>query len=409
MDSLYKSSDRYQFVQMLKDNIGYSIVCIDIVNFKSINDKFGYYNGDVLLTQIIKHIRSLANDKLKLDVCRYESDIIMLMIQSQYEFNIIDIINKITKYKYMYEISFRVGYETIDTKRKLNNFLDSILYVIKDKKYMLENNIDINFDLSKDIEKYQAIKKAIMCNDSENFNLVYQPKISTRDKSINSCEVLSRWSHPVVGKSTPDEFLSIIKNLDKELEFDLMIFEKACMELSNQEVITKFSINTSVKSISNYRFIVELNKIIDKYNIQAKNVTLEILEDICDYDNVETSNNINKLISLGFSISIDDFGTGYSSYFRIAELKFSEIKIPKEFLSLESKESSSKNDKILSSIVNMCKKLNCKIVIEGVETEENIKIAEKFNIDYLQGYYYSKPVDKKEYIKFIQSYTAQAI
>lgn len=404
MDSLYKSSDRYNFIQRLKNNMGDYVVAIGIVNFKSINDKFGFLSGDKLLTEIVEYTRTLSKDTVKIDVCRYESDIIMLRLKSEEDINISEIVDNITNNKYKYEVTFRVGYKKIDNITKLYNFLDSILYVIKDDKYTLDRKLDQSFEFSYDIERYYAIKKAIMNNDSKNFDLVYQPKIATKDKSIYSCEILSRWSHPKIGESNPDEFIYIIKSLEKEVDFDLMIFEKACKELSNQKIITKFSINVSMKSISNISYVDKIDKIINKYNIECRNITLEILEDTCDYDNEIISNNVDRLINLGINFSIDDFGTGYSSYFRIAELKFSEVKISKEFLALGNEEVNNKNNKVLSSIVTMCRKLNCKIVIEGVETEENIKVAEKLNIDYLQGYYYSKPLEKKQYVKFIESY-----
>ncbi|MGL5348223.1 MAG: GGDEF domain-containing phosphodiesterase [Peptostreptococcaceae bacterium] len=405
MNKLYKNSDRYKFIEILEYRDEYYLVSIDIINFKSINDMFGFYNGDILLYQIIEYIESLSNDKFKLNVCRYESDIIMVMIDSIYEDDVFEIVNKIIYHTYKYDVDFRVGYKEMDSNSNLNRFLESITYVIKDKKYTVDKPFDKSFRLNDDIKKYFAIKQDIMFNNSSNFKLVYQPKISNKYKVINSCEVLSRWSNPKVGQSPPNEFLSIIKHLDKEVEFDLMIFEKACIELSGEEeIINKFSINVSIKSIVNNNFLNEIDKLLRKYNINSKNVTLEILEDICDYNHIEISKNIDRLVNLGFSISIDDFGTGYSSYSRLAGLNFSEVKIPREFLILESKSVVNRNKKILSGIVSMCRSLNCEIVIEGVETEEDIKLAQMLNIDYIQGYYYSKPLSKLDYIEFVNEY-----
>ena len=405
MSKLYKNSDRYKFIEILEYRVEYYLVSIDIINFKSINDRLGFYNGDILLYQIIEYIESLSNDKCKLNVCRYESDIIMVMIDSIYEEELFEIINKIIDYTYKYHVDFRIGYKEMDSNSNLNHFLESITYVIKDKKYTINKPFDRSFRLNDDIDKYFAIKQDIMFNNSSNFKLVYQPKIFNKDKGINSCEVLSRWINSRVGESSPNEFLSIIKHLDKEVEFDLMIFEKACIELTGEdEIINKFSINVSIKSIVNNKFLNEIHRLVKKYNINSQNVTLEILEDICDYDYMEVSKNINRLVSFGFGISIDDFGTGYSSYSRLASLNFSEVKIPREFLLLESKSVISRNKKILSGIVSMCKSLNCEIVIEGVETEEDVKLAEMLNIDYMQGYYHSRPLSKVKYIEFVNEY-----
>ncbi|MGL5378854.1 GGDEF domain-containing phosphodiesterase [Clostridium sp.] len=408
MDKLYRNSNRYKFIENLKSSKGYYLVCIDIINFRSINDKFSFHNGDKLLSEIIEYIGGFSTNSLNINSCRYENDIIMIMFECNCENDIFRCVDKITHHNYRYDINFRVGYIQINNINEVEHFLESIIYVIKDKKYTVDKSVDKSFKLNIDVEKYFAIKQDIMTNDSSNFNLVYQPKISNKDKHINSCEVLSRWSNAKVGESSPDEFLPIIKNLDKEVEFDLMIFEKACLEISEQkEIISKFSINISTKSISDYKFIEEIYLLANRYNIKCEDITLEILEDICVYNQVEILNNVEKLVKFGFSISIDDFGTGYSSYCRLAKLNFSEVKIPREFLIVEKKDDSRKNKEILTGIVSLCRSLNCSIVIEGVETEENLKLAQLLNIDYIQGYYYSMPLNKIEYVEFINEYNRE--
>lgn len=400
MERLYRYSDKYKFIQFLKERTAYYLVCIDIINFKSINDEFSFYNGDILLSEIVEYVESLSSQEFKLNVCRYESNILMIMVEANDEADMLNAVNEIVNYKYKYHINFRGGYKKITDSSMLEVFLESITYVVKSPKYIIDKSFDNSFELSNDIEKYSAIKKDIMANDSSNFKLVYQPKISNRNKNINSCEVLSRWIHPVNGEVGPSEFLCVIESLDKEVEFDLMIIEKACSELSKEKnLINKFSINISTKSIVNSEYTDKIYEIVKKYGIAPKNITLEILEDICEGNYVSISDNIDKLVKLGFNISIDDFGTGYSSYCRLAQLNFSEVKIAKEFLSI-----TNKNKKILSGIVSLCRTLNCEIVIEGIETEDNVKLAEELEIDYIQGYYYSKPLDKIAYKKFVKDY-----
>lgn len=407
MNNLYQNSNRYKFIEKLKERTGYYLACIDIVNFKNINEKHCFYNGDVILSQLISRIESLSSLNCPVSVCRYENDIMMIMIDTTCEHTVFSLLDKIVEHSYKYDVSFRCGYKKIDTFQKIEHFLESIIYVIKYKRYIVEKTIDETHKLNEDIEKYFAIKQDVIINNKENFQLVYQPKIANKDKSIHSCEVLSRWCHPEIGQSMPDEFLPIIKHVDKEIEFDLIIFEKACQELSSEAALTEiFSINICIKSMLYEQFAAKIIEYVEKYNMNAENITIEILEDICEYDHVELSRNIEILSEYGFRISIDDFGTGYSSYCRLAALDFTEVKIPREFLLLDNYFSIKKNRQILSGIVSMCKALNCKIVIEGVETQENVRLAEDLGIDYIQGYYYSKPLPKEAYIHFIQNYTA---
>lgn len=405
MNRLYKNSNRYEFLEKLKSNSEYYLVCIDIINFKNINDRFGFYNGDHLLIEIIEYINKMKDEYIQLKVCRHENDIIMIMIESIQETDIIRIINKVLTKRYRYNIKFRIGYKRIENIQDIDDFFDSVKYVIKDKKYVIEKSMDRSFEMSKDIQRYTTLKKDIMNKRVESFNLVYQPKISTVTKQVDSCEVLSRWNNTKIGSLSPYEFLPIIKRLDKEIEFDLVIFEKACFEISHLEgIISEFSINISIKSISNNEFVDKICLLAEKYNIDPNNIMLEILEDIYEEDYVEISKNIDRLVGLGYSISIDDFGTGYSSYCRLAELNFSEVKIPREFLKLDHSADAMKTKKILSGIVSMCKALKCKIVIEGVQTEEHVKLAEILKIDTIQGYYYSQPLDKVRYALFVREY-----
>ena len=109
---------------------------------------------------------------------------------------------------------------------------------------------------------------------------------------------------------------------------------------------------------------------------------------------------MNNLIQKGIRISLDDFGSGYSSYYRLLELNVSELKIPKEFFQ-EKFEFTSKNEKILFGIINMCKEMGIQTVAEGIESISDAQYVKKLGVDYIQEYYYSKPLKKESFINYL--------
>lgn len=250
--------------------------------------------------------------------------------------------------------------------------------------------------LNKNIYRYYRLKQDIQIGYIDKFTIVYQPKINLRNNNIISWEILSRWKHNEYGYIPPIEFLSIIKELDKEYEFDMYVFEQMCKDISTIDCKENtYSINISTNSLKNKSIYTDILSISKKYKINPRQIIIEILENdqIDKYD--EIIENINKLDEKGYKISIDDFGTGYSSYYRLCNINFKEIKIPREFLP-KSNDDKDKKINILKGIVNMGKSLECEIVIEGIETVDDHNLAQNLDIDYGQGYLYSKPIPFKD-------------
>lgn len=257
--------------------------------------------------------------------------------------------------------------------------------------------------IDKNEKIYKELKKAIANDDKQGIKLVYQPKIDLENNDIKSWEILSRWSHPELGVIPPAEFIPIVIEEGKEYEFDMHILESTCKDISKlYKFKNTYSINMSVNTLQKKGIVNDILSITKKYNIKPKSITLEVLEtsQVQDYNII--SGVIKELEELGYGISIDDFGTGYSSYYRLSNMHFNEIKIPKEFLP-ENNENRDKQIKILKGIVHMAKSLDCKIVIEGVETLENHELAKRLGIDYGQGYLYAHPMSYNDYVNTIKT------
>ncbi|WP_158534734.1 GGDEF domain-containing phosphodiesterase [Romboutsia maritimum] len=405
METLSKNNDRYNFFYDLKNtNYKYTILYIDIIKFRLINNAYGINESNLLLKQITEKIDKIgSNLKMDINICMYEKDIILIKLSNCNNKKLTALINSIVMSKYKYSINFRMAFMELYEYGDVLNFIENIKYVFKCKKYeVTDENYNIeDLNIEYHIKRYQELKNDILSNNNRFFSLVYQPKVELKYNNIISWEVLSRWNHPKYGFISPIEFIKIIKDLDREYEFDIYILEQMCKEISRLNFDHSiYSINISVNTLKNPNIYDKILEITSKYYINPSKITFEIVEtsQVEDYDIItEIINNLNKM---GYNISIDDFGTGYSSYYRLCNINFSEVKIPREFLPSK-KDNREKKMAVLKGIVNMCKNLGCKTVIEGIETKDDHELASYLGVDYAQGYLYSHPVTIDESLKMI--------
>ena len=153
-------------------------------------------------------------------------------------------------------------------------FLENIMKIIRDDKFSLidSNNFEYKFkgelNVRKDIDKYNELKREALEAESSYFKILYQPKVDLEKERVISCEVSSRWIHPILGFLSPLEFLPIIHNLNKEVEFDLFVLELLCKDITKINYpLNLFSINMSVNTISKVNICEDIMEIINEYLI----------------------------------------------------------------------------------------------------------------------------------------------
>jgi EAL domain-containing protein (putative c-di-GMP-specific phosphodiesterase class I)/GGDEF domain-containing protein len=390
------------------------VACLDIIEFRMINNIQGYDTGDYIIEETLNHIyRMVEVIGVDIDACVYEKDAFMMIIYTDREDVVNKFIREITMNKLSYNFRFRTAYMQVNEKIDIDIFLDNVSKVIRSEKFSLissasfESKFDGTLNIKSEIEKYNQLKKEILGYEMPHFKIVYQPQVDLQDEIIMSCEVLTRWNHPTLGNLPPLEFLKVVRDLDKEYEFDLLVLNLLCTDIEKMDIdLELYSINMSVNTISKKESCEEIMKILNKHNIDPKKITIEILENADAIDSPYFLDNVEKLSKMGFTISIDDFGSGYASYFRISSFNFSEVKIPREFI-VDNRIENEKNMKILESLVNMCKELGCKVVSEGIETEADLNAIKNLGVDYAQGYLYSKPLELEKFLDFVKKFNLE--
>lgn len=252
----------------------------------------------------------------------------------------------------------------------------------------------------RELKVLAAIKQAIK---DDSFQMYYQPLYDIKTGTFSSAEALIRMIDKELGFVSPDEFIPLAEANGLIPEIGELSFRSVCRFLKSGKAqsygIKYIEVNLSVLQCAQEKLGSQLLGIMEEYGISPKQINFEITETagLANYDTLLS--NMNRLISRGVSFSMDDYGTGFSTANYLITLPTDIVKIDKSILwpAMESKEAFI----VLRHTVEMLRSLNKKIVVEGVETAEMVKLLSDIGCDFLQGYYYSKPVPPDAFVMFL--------
>ena len=296
----------------------------------------------------------------------------------------------------------------ISSSKNKENVLELLSNNLAVLHYPLSNYEQNVIEFNPEIHTYNVdrqivedIEKAMVNNE---LFLVYQPKVQSHSKKVSGLEALVRWKHPVNGMISPAVFIPIVEAAgDKIFDLTDWIIEHVCQQITQwlkEEVeFEQVSINIPGSYITSSRLYEVINTNLQKYNVDSRYIELEITETSVVYDIKHAITAINRFKEIGLSVALDDFGTGLSSLSYLKKMPISTIKIDKSFV--DGISNSEKDSAVLKSIITLSNSLNLKIVIEGVETEEQYNfIYSMEEAPLIQGYYFSKPLTSEEYINW---------
>ena len=237
------------------------------------------------------------------------------------------------------------------------------------------------------------------------FVVYYQPKIDITTGQLSGCEALVRWLHPKQGIVGPNWFIPVMEEIGLIGQLGSWVLQEAC----EQAVIwghakdTGFTtaVNLSIAQLKSQTLIQEVREILQNTGMYPQNIELEITESTAMHDVKRTLAVIEGLKSLGVRIAIDDFGTGYSSLSYLKRLTADTLKVDRSFIKdlPDDKEDSA----IVDAILALAQNLGMQVVAEGVETQEQLEFLKARACQYVQGYYFAKPMPADEFLLFVQS------
>jgi diguanylate cyclase (GGDEF)-like protein len=383
-----------------------AIFFIDFDNFKFVNDSYGHSYGDALLVEISKRLEKQLLDNGK--VYRFGGDEFVAMVDSSCDYETIDFIAKklfeafktpLTILDNAFLVTFSMGIAMIPIH---GNDFDSLIGSADLAMYAAKNegkNGYKFFDESAGTQPAQlnALKRELNHAVNENeLTLNYQPIYTRGGIRIRFAEAMLRW-HSSTGLVPPQQFLPIALELGVMNALTKYVFSEV-LELStilnSSDRITYITINISNDEILNSILIAEIEQLLSRTHADPQLICLEVSETLIESNFDMVQKQIAALQRLGFRIIIDNFGAEYLSLNYLKKLPIDFVKMDITLFS-----DLSTNQKILSSLISILRELNILIIIKNVESEVHLDYLSTFDYDYIQGHYFSYPVERDQLIK----------
>ncbi|CAH0532321.1 hypothetical protein VST7929_00139 [Vibrio stylophorae] len=227
------------------------------------------------------------------------------------------------------------------------------------------------------------------------FSVFFQPVVNAQDETVTGAEALVRWHCPRRGLVSPAQFIPLAESSGMIIDLGYWILEDACRQvakkISQEGWRDDFNlhVNLCVTQLGQKDFISQLQAILQRSGLPAKNLTLEITESRLMTQDLESMQVLHQIRELGIGLAIDDFGTGYSSLAYLNQLPFSCLKIDRSFISQLGQDKA--HQTIVNAVINMSQGFQCQLVAEGVETAEQRDILRELGCQSIQGFFYAKP------------------
>lgn len=382
---------------------------IDVHDLKTINDTLGREIGDQLLIRIVERLLTVFVKEAAF-IARLEEDAFGLIFKRDCDLttakeiatHITATLNGEMMIKgYTLQVAVSVGAccfpEAGETFKQLSLAASQALQLAKHKK---EDAFEIYAPHSS-VAAYRAFtlrQELVTAIEQSQFELYYQPIVCAKTEHIVAGEALIRWIHPVWGTVSPQEFIPALEESGLIVSLGEWIIAGVCEQLSQWHQAgygIKASLNMSPVQLFSEDLAMIVAQKIAQYQLPADALTIEITETVAITQKKVFLNTVEALRAIGVNISLDDFGTGYSSFSKILDIKPHVLKLDRSMISHIETDATSRE--VTAALIQLAHRLNMLVVAEGIETLEQLRETARLGCDYLQGYYFSKPVPVKEF------------
>ena len=396
----------------------FAFLRLDIDRFKLINSFFGTAYGDRLLKHVAKRIRDFAKTTECCTFGRIDADVFGIFTPYQGKEETVkqieQAVENMKKLSASYNIMIVYGvYVVTDRSLPISFMCDRAALAAKTVKgHYMKSYAFYDDKMRLSIENEQNIINE-MSDALENNEFVpyYQPKYDVKTNKPVGVEALARWIHPTKGFISPGVFIPIFEKNGFISKLDFYIWECVCKQLKEwkDSGVPLFPVSVNVSRVNLYnpnlsKIIIELTK---KYDVEPKYFNIEITESVYTDDNVMIDDITSQLRNNGFTILMDDFGSGYSSLNVLKDVQVDMLKMDMMFMFKAKYDG--RAETIISSVIRMAKWLNIPVIAEGVDKAEQVEFLKSVGCDYIQGFYFSKPLPVAEYEKLISDQEEQPV
>lgn len=413
-DEIYNSTtriyNRFLFINdvnlAIRTNTDFEILTLKLPKAEYMNATLGVGCMNGFKTVIAKYLKGLAPGISVYDCEHGHFTILIFKNRNIDREQLLRLIGDRFRSEWIFEdtkMIFPIQVCTIRVPHDARN-IDQVMFIVDQAYENKDNNKQVVFldnpeDYTRVIEVEQALERALV---NQAFEVYYQPIYDCKAARIRSAEALIRLKDEKLGFIPPDEFIPIAEKNGIIIEIGLFVFEEVCKCFSDGSFekigIDYVEVNLSVVQCMNKNLVADFTDILKSYHVPTKCINFEITESAAASNEAVLQQTITELKNVGFTFSLDDYGTGYSNFSYMFNMPFRIVKLDKSIL-WKAQESEIAGI-VLTDTIRMMKRMNLEIVVEGVETEEQRKLLEELNCDYLQGYYFSKPICKEWFIEF---------
>lgn len=407
-DHLTELPNRRNFMEYLhskiKEDQKVAVILLDLDDFKRINDVHGHAYGDMVLREVAKRFGNIADKHMF--ISRFGGDEFLFLIDYNHEESEVEKylvqINKIFEDKILVDNSEIVLHYSmgISLYPKDSVDVDQLIMQADLAMYSVKNSGKNGYQYyNEDMMKYQLkivgidnILRGALKEDG--FIILYQPMVDIYTNTIVAYEALLRLKDYSI---SPVEFINVAEKNGLIIPIGRVVTEKVIKQMHQWRQdgvdLKTVSINFSAKQLQDFGYLQFLKDLLASYNMNPELLEIEITENIL-LDNLQVPITfLNQLKEMGITIAIDDFGTGYSS---LNYLSFLPVDIVKLDRSLSMKFLEINNVKVMDSLISLVHSLGLSVVAEGIETKEYVDILKQLKCDFVQGYYYSKPLKAEQ-------------
>lgn len=397
------------------DRTKYAVLFFNVKNFKAVNELFGVESGDVVLQNIF---RTLTHSKLSpVITARVESDHFVCLVENKnLDFEELTSVcdNKFVKDGKCMNLIIRCGIFYVEEKpMKISGMIDRAKLA---KRYITDEYVQpyMVYDHSMQVAYIDKAKLAGELQEGiakEQFKVYYQPVIDTKTGKIASAEALIRWIHPDKGFISPALFIPALEENGHISELDFYVLKKVWQFINdrceNNKFVVPISVNLSWMDFYDEIMMEKILKEMDRFRENGREhmARFEITETSHAAIRENRSGILESLRIKNAKILLDDFGSGFSSFGMLQDYDFDILKIDMSFIRKIGENPKTKS--IVHSIIGMAHEIGIKTVAEGVETEEQVSFLRQSGCDYIQGYYYSKPLPEEEFVEFLEKADAE--
>ena len=398
--------------ELLKHEEDYDMIAIRLSNYSILSELYPRDRCYALLRGMAKALLDIAASNGGF-AARSHADSFYLIIPTQKDYDwIIQAIRKIIITDELKELKTKVKlgiYQRINKKLTIN----TLIQIAMNACVSIVNIETESITFYDEIQHKQDLYNQELINDFEDaikekqFEIYLQPKYNVRGNKpvLDNAEALVRWNSPKFGFVNPGEFIPLFESNGLIEELDKYVFSEvarllADLKLTFKEKTPKISVNLSRIDFYDPLIIDKMDKILKENNIDNNLISLEITESAYTKDKEQLISKINELRNAGYSIEIDDFGSGYSTLNMLSTIPFDTLKIDKIFMKNFGVSSGTRS--IIKAIVDIGKSLGVSIVCEGVESKNQYDFLKTLKIDYIQGYYLSRPVPYSGFKKLLK-------